>query len=230
MQHLTNISQSAGHANVNTTLRHYCHSTDLLILSALNANRPEGYNKAVARYSGFSLRSLQRWKKCNQFYETSIAEIANGSINIKIHDTPLPALDPDIERSFSFYKSCNIKGELSSRELLEWTRLYKIFSAPQCLDLVHFIAVRFVSRSSFRFYSRSDLRHFLALCKGNGISMNFWEAKQPSTKSHVYSPLQTSSHYEFPIQLRACCSQDQGEGNAPRRIFTLLINAIANKH
>ena len=229
MQHLTNISQSAGHANVNTTLRHYCHSTDLLILGALNANRPEGYAIAVARYSGFSLRSLQRWNESNQFYKKSMAEIAKGSINIKAHDTPLPALDPGIERSFSFYKSCNLQGELSTRELWEWVRLFKIFEPTSCKELVSFIHTRMVSRASFRLASRIALRQFVRLNKSNGIATDFWEVKQPSTKSNRYTVLNTKSVYVYPIHIRLSYPQNEDVGNTPRRIFAQLIRALAGQ-
>lgn len=227
MQHLTNVSQSAGHAKVSTTLRHYCHSTDLLIFGALNSSRPEGYQTAVERYSGIPVRSLQRWKSGDQLYVQTMCTIAKRSEFIKIYDTPLAPLDTEIEQSFSLYKRSNFTGELSSRELWEWARLYKLFNPEKSRALVEFVGERMGARGSFRLANRADLKQLIKLTKGiESMDIAFWEVKQPSTKSNVYLPLNSTTAYVFPIHLRVSYAEDEAAGNAPRRIFPMLISTL----
>ena len=153
--------------------------------------------------------------------------IAKRSAFIKVYATSLPPLDAEIEKSFSLYKRSNFTGELSSRELWEWSRLYKFFHPEQSRALVEFVGERMGARGSFRLANRKDLKQLIKLTKGmESLETSFWEVKQPSTKSNVYLPLNSTTAYVFPIHLRVSYVEDEAAGNAPRRIFPMLIDAL----
>ena len=240
--HLTNVSQSAGHATVGTTLRHYCHSSDLLIFAALNANRPEGFLAAVAKFSGIAERTLQRWQgdekstnnieKYNVMYEKSMRMIAKGSKHVQIHAKPLSRIDSVMRQSFELFKLLGVTADLSTRELEEWVRLYRLFSPIGSKTLLEFIALRHASRGTFRLTDQSELKRFIRLNRGvSGMNLSSWELKQPAAKIHSFEMLSSHGSYKFPIDVRVRYPDDNESGNAPRKIFPMLINALhVKKH
>ncbi len=241
MQHVTNLSQSAGHSTIGTTLKHYCHSTDLLMFGALNANRPEGYLSAVARYSGVTKRTLLRWKetadvngvtKNNTMLESVMHKVAQNSAHIQVHTQKLVRIDEVMQQSFELYKQLGVKGKLSSRQLEEWVRLYRLFSLPGGKPLIVFIAERLSSRGAFRIADKRVSKSFLQLIKGvNGMSISDWELKQPATKSQQYQVLSNHGSYAYPIEVRVRYAKDNGlsSANAPRQILEVLIQALYDK-
>lgn len=231
MQHLTNLSQSAGHATVRTTLRHYCHSTDLLIFGALNSRRPEGYAVAVSHYSGISERSLKRWRAENMLEVKVMEKLSRSSPHVCHYTTPLMPISALIKQSYMLYKQVNIADELSSRELEEWVRLYIALHALDCVELVRFIDERLVDRGSFMIYTKSELKDFRRLIKCRNSSVACcWEVSQPKTVSSSYVPLSANNDYTYPMLLRIDYSGDASMDNAPRRIFPMLIRALISRN
>ena len=230
-QHLTNLSQSAGHATVKTTLRHYCHSTDLLIYGALNSQRPEGYSVAISHYSKICERSLKRWKAEGLLEAKVMEQLSRSSPHVCHYTTPLMPITPLIKQSYTLYKQSNIAGELSSRELKEWERLYTILHAADREGLVRFFYERLVSRGAFKIRTKAELKHFRQLIKcRTGLVACCWEVSQPRTGLSSYAPLSANNDYSFPLLLRIDYSGDESMGNAPRRIFPMLIRALISRN
>lgn len=223
-QHLTNISQSAGHAKVETTLASYLHSTDLVTWAAMCSHRPEGYLQAVATVSGRSLRTVQRWKKNKTFQAKIMNHLAKRCEIVITHDTPIPEIDSNVTASFEHYKA-NYAEELSGRELWEWVRLFEVFCQPKAKALVEFITYRLNDRSQVVIKSSAELKVFNAACKSASIKSNFWDVYvSGAATKHFYSLDNLTSQCNFPMYVRL--RYTQGKGNAPRRIFKMLMDSL----
>ncbi len=217
-QHLTNISQSAGHAKVETTLANYLHSTDLVTWAAMCAHRPEGYLSAVATVSGRSLRTIQRWKKDKTFQANIMNHLAKRCENVITHNSPIPEIDSNVTASFKHYKA-HYDGELSSRELWEWVRLFKVFCHPKAKALIEFMTDRLNDRVQVVIKSSAELKAFNSTCKLASINSSFWEVTGCDAATKHFYPFDILSNTcSFPLYVRV--RYTQGKGNAPRRVLT----------
>lgn len=223
-QHLTNISQSAGHAKVETTLANYLHSTDLMKWAAMCAHRPEGYLNAVATVSGRSLRTIQRWKKDKTFQANIMNHLAKRCENVITHNSPIIEIDCNVTASFKHYKA-HYDGELSGRELWEWVRLFKVFYHLKAKALIEFMTDRLNDRAQVVIKNPTELKAFNSTCKSASINNCFWEVTACDAATKRFYPFDDlPSTYSFPLYVRV--RYTQGKGNAPRRIFKMLMDSL----
>lgn len=223
-QHLTNVSQSAGHAKVETTLSNYLHSTDILTWAAMCAHRPETYPAALAKTAGVTLRTIQRWNR-NKTLQTNIMNYLSKSCGIvKTHTEPVAEIDDNLKASFKLYKA-HYDKELRGRELKEWIRLHKRLCHPEARDLVELIADRLNKRSQVVIKNHTELMAFKSASKLALVGDDFWEARANGDATmHYYQFEGKSKPCNFPLYVRV--SYKQSKDNAPRRTFSLLIKAL----
>ncbi len=223
-QHLTNLSQSAGHSKVETTLANYLHSTEFVTWAAMCAHRPEGYLKALPASIDVSLRTLQRWNASNRFIEEVMNHVAKKCDIIKRYDTPITEIDQQVEESFLHYKN-HYQEELSGRELWEWVRLHKVFATPKADDIVNRLKGHLNERGQLVINSKDELRAFKSSCTKAGIDKSFWEARVWGAADKCFYPFSSLPvRSSFPIFVRVDYAQNKL--NVPRRMLKLLIETF----